>query len=122
MEGTWFTERNRLQFSKISGARHTRMSRTSFRRRVPHPTNELIIEPINYKFGSFDEIESKKLGVNQNDSIVIPVTGDLSRFVEGGTGKMEAHSIDRKVLRKYWQPSVGIVDRDWVHFSLKIVY
>ena len=76
----------------------------------------------NYDTGSFEEIESQRLGVNQNDSVVIQATGDLSRFVEPGTGKMEARLVYRKILRKYWQPVVGVVDMDWDHFSLKIEY
>ncbi len=76
----------------------------------------------NYATADFEVIRSARMDVNEDDSVVIQLSGDLSRFIEPDTGKMEARLVHLPAPRKSWQPPVGNKNMVWDHFSWKVEY
>lgn len=76
----------------------------------------------NFQTADYEVVRSKRMSIVEDESFTVDLSGDLTRFIEAGTGKMEARMIHKPAPRRFWQPPVGEVDMSWDHFKWKVEY
>ena len=76
----------------------------------------------DFQTAAYEIVRSGSMPIAEDESVLLQLSGDLTRFIEPGTGKMEARLIHKPAPRKFWQPPVGEVRMSWDHFSWKVEY
>ena len=76
----------------------------------------------DFQTAAYEIVRSASMPITEDESILLQLSGDLTRFIEPGTGKMEARLTHKPAPRLFWQPPVGEVRMSWDHFKWKVEY
>ncbi|MEE2827366.1 MAG: hypothetical protein VYE64_12125 [Planctomycetota bacterium] len=56
----------------------------------------------NFQTADYEVVRTKRMPIAEDESFTVDLSGDLSRFIEPGTCKMEARMVHKPAPRRFW--------------------